>query len=56
MDSSEARNRELVERYWDAHFRRDWELMATFFTDDANYTDVGMDPVGATGALTSSGG
>ena len=49
MDSSEACNREVVERYWDAHFRRDWDLMATFFTDDAHYTDVGMDPVGATG-------
>jgi ketosteroid isomerase-like protein len=42
-------NRELVEQYWDAHFKRDWDLMETFFTDDAHYTDVGMDAVGATG-------
>lgn len=45
----EARNRQLVERYWDAHFRRDWDRMATFFADDAHYTDVGLDPTGATG-------
>jgi limonene-1,2-epoxide hydrolase len=44
-----ARNRQVVERYWDAHFRRDWDAMARFFTDDAHYTDVGMDAVGATG-------
>ena len=44
-----ARNRQLVERYWDAHFRRDWDRMAGFFTEDAHYTDVGMDAVGATG-------
>jgi ketosteroid isomerase-like protein len=42
-------NRQIVERYWDAHFRRDWERMAGFFSPDAHYTDVGMDPVGATG-------
>ena len=44
MDSSEARNKEVVENYWYAHFERDWETMATFFTDDCHYTDVGMDP------------
>ena len=49
MDSSEARNKEVVENYWYAHFERDWEAMATFFTDDCHYTDVGMDPVGAIG-------
>ena len=43
-------NKEIVESYWDAHFDRDWELMATFFSDDAHYTDVGLDVVGATGA------
>ena len=46
-----AQNRQVVERYWDAHFRRDWEAMARFFTDDAHYTDVGMDGVGATGPV-----
>ena len=48
-DEASARNRQLVERYWDAHFRRDWDRMAGFFTDDAHYTDVGMDAIGATG-------
>ena len=41
--------RQVVERYWDAHFRRDWEQMAKFFTHEANYTDVGLDGGGATG-------
>ena len=49
MSTPEARNRQIVERYWDAHFRRDWPKMATFFTPNAHYTDVGVDGVGATG-------
>jgi limonene-1,2-epoxide hydrolase len=49
VPSLEARNKQVVERYWDAHFRRDWEAMAGFFTTDAHYTDVGLDAVGATG-------
>jgi len=49
MDSSEARNKEVVENYWYVHFERDWDAMATFFTEDCHYTDVGMDPVGAIG-------
>lgn len=47
--SDAASNRQTVERYWDAHFHRDWPRMATFFTADAHYTDVGLDAVGATG-------
>ena len=43
-------NKKIVESYWNAHFDRNWELMATFFSDDAHYTDVGLDAVGATGA------
>ncbi len=39
----------MVAAYWDAHFERDWEKMATFFTGDAHYTDVGIDATGATG-------
>jgi limonene-1,2-epoxide hydrolase len=39
----------IVENYWSAHFDRNWEKMATFFSDDAHYTDVGLDAVGATG-------
>jgi 23S rRNA (adenine2503-C2)-methyltransferase len=49
MGSTEAINRQVVERYWDAHFRRDWARMATFFTPTAHYTDVGADGAGATG-------
>ena len=49
MATLEARNKQVVERYWDAHFRRDWESMGGFFTADAHYTDVGMDAAGATG-------
>ena len=43
-------NKKIVESYWNAHFERNWELMPTFFSDDAHYTDVGLDAVGATGA------
>ena len=49
MGTHEARNKQVVERYWDAHFRRQWEKMATFFAADAHYTDVGLDGDGATG-------
>ena len=49
MATHEARNKQVVERYWDAHFRRQWDKMATFFTKDAHYTDVGLDAEGATG-------
>jgi limonene-1,2-epoxide hydrolase len=49
MGTVEARNKQVVERYWDAHFRRDWTAMATFFTATAHYTDVGVDGAGATG-------
>jgi limonene-1,2-epoxide hydrolase len=44
-----AENRAVVERYWAAHFSRDWTAMATFFTSTCHYTDVGMDATGATG-------
>ncbi len=47
--SSGAANKQVAERYWDAHFRRQWDRMATFFTADCHYTDVGLDPTGATG-------
>lgn len=46
---SESQNRQVVERYWDAHFRRDWDAMATFYAPTCHYTDVGLDPTGATG-------
>jgi len=44
-----AENRQVVERYWDAHFRREWDAMATFYAPTCHYTDVGLDPTGATG-------
>ena len=40
---------EVVEAYWECHFRRAWEEMETWFTDECHYTDVGVDSVGATG-------
>ena len=43
------RNRRVIADYWDAHFERDWERMAEFFTEDCHYTDVGVDSTGATG-------
>lgn len=49
MGTLEAQNRQVVERYWEAHFLRDWDRMATFFADDAHYTDVGVDGLGARG-------
>ena len=49
MGTLEAQNRQVVERYWEAHFLRDWDAMATFFSADAHYTDVGVDGQGARG-------
>ena len=49
MGTLAAQNRQVVERYWEAHFARDWDRMATFFAPSAHYTDVGVDGVGATG-------
>lgn len=49
VGSMSAENRQVVERYWDVHFRRDWDAMATFFDPTCHYTDVGLDPTGATG-------
>ena len=46
---STGTNRQVVERYWEAHFRRAWDEMGAFFTRDAHYTDVGVDANGATG-------
>jgi ketosteroid isomerase-like protein len=49
MGTQEARNKQVVERYWDSHFHRRWDEMPSFFADTAHYTDVGVDPNGATG-------
>jgi ketosteroid isomerase-like protein len=49
MGTLEAQNRQVVERYWEAHFLRDWDATAKYFSDDAHYTDVGVDGQGARG-------
>ncbi|MCH7788055.1 MAG: nuclear transport factor 2 family protein [Acidobacteria bacterium] len=49
MTSTPAENRQVVERYWECHFRRAWDEMKTYFSGDAHYTDAGVDPTGATG-------
>jgi ketosteroid isomerase-like protein len=33
-------NRELVERFWNDLYRRDWDTVATYFADDSEYTDM----------------
>lgn len=33
-------NRRRVQEFWDALYRRDWEAIASFFTDGSEYTDV----------------
>ncbi len=35
--------------YWAAHFRRDWDAMMAFFTDDVHYDDIGAAGAGARG-------
>jgi ketosteroid isomerase-like protein len=49
MGTLEARNKQLVERYWDALARRDWDRMASMLAPDAHYTDVGTPGPGGTG-------
>lgn len=49
MGSLEARNKQVVERYWDALARRDWDRMASMLAPDAHYTDVGTPGPGGTG-------
>ena len=49
MGTHEARTRQVVERCWAHHFRRDWAGMARFFTADCHYVDTGIDDAGAIG-------
>jgi limonene-1,2-epoxide hydrolase len=37
-------NRSVVAAFWDALYARDWAAIATFFADDARYTDVATPP------------
>ena len=39
MGSLEAQNKQIVERYWNALARRDWDAMAAMLAPDAHYTD-----------------
>ena len=42
-------NKQVVEQFWDALARRDWDGMKALLTDDAHYTDVGTPGPGGTG-------
>ncbi|MHB8465137.1 MAG: nuclear transport factor 2 family protein [Acidimicrobiales bacterium] len=44
-----TRNKQVVERYWQALAARDWEGMKRLLTDDAHYTDVGVPGPGGYG-------
>ena len=41
-ETMESKNKATVARYWDALYAHDWEGIASFFTDDANYVDIGI--------------
>ncbi len=49
MGETEDNNKAIVQQYWDTLAARDWEGLKAFVTDDAHYTDVGVDGVGGTG-------
>lgn len=38
--SGPADHKATVEAFWETLYRRDWEALAGFFADDAEYTDV----------------
>jgi ketosteroid isomerase-like protein len=42
-------NKQVVERFFDALARRDWDAMTGLMTDDCHYTDVGSPGPGGTG-------
>jgi ketosteroid isomerase-like protein len=41
MDDIQARNKAIAARYWEALYSHDWDAVASFFSDDANYVDTG---------------
>jgi ketosteroid isomerase-like protein len=49
MGTLEAQNKQVVERFWLALARRDWDGMAELLAPDAHYTDVGTPGPGGTG-------
>lgn len=38
--SSSAQNRQIVERFWRDLYRRDFEAVGAYFSEDGEYTDV----------------
>jgi len=40
------RNTAIAQRFWDALYSHDWDNVASFFTADANYVDVGTGETG----------
>ena len=49
MGTLEARNKQVVERFWLALAQRDWDAMAALLAPDAHYTDVGTPGPGGVG-------
>jgi limonene-1,2-epoxide hydrolase len=43
------RNRAIVQQFWDDLYERDFERVASYFTDDAHYTDIPAPEEGAFG-------
>jgi limonene-1,2-epoxide hydrolase len=43
-DTPTETNRGRVEDFWRALYDRDWDRIATFFTEDSEYTDVASPP------------
>jgi limonene-1,2-epoxide hydrolase len=44
-----ARNKQVVQQFWDALAIRDWDGMMALLTEDAHYTDVGVPGPGGHG-------
>lgn len=39
-DELTEQNRSIVRAFWDALYARDWDLIASFFTEESRYTDM----------------
>ncbi|MBV8959034.1 MAG: nuclear transport factor 2 family protein [Actinobacteria bacterium] len=49
MSDNNELNKKVVEQFWADLYRRDLAAVATYFTEDAHYTDVCANEEGATG-------
>ena len=49
MSDTTELNKKIVEQFWVDLYRRDFDAVAGYFTDDAHYTDVCANEEGATG-------